>query len=94
MKKLFFTAILAAFLNAADAQTNRFEPINTVVDVEYQLTDTLYSARVYVQFKDVKGIVPIFSKDTNVVSSNFQTGFQVDAQRLQAITELVGRVND
>jgi hypothetical protein len=94
MKKLLFTAIIAACIDTADAQTNRFEPINTVVDVEYQLTDTLYSASVYVQFKDVKGIIPIFSKDTNVVSSNFQTGFQVDAQREQAVNELVGRVND
>jgi hypothetical protein len=94
MKKLFFTAILAACFSVADAQTNRFIEASTVVDAEKILSDTLYSARVYVTFKDVKGIVPNFVKDTNVVSSNLQTGFQVDAQREQAITELVERVND
>jgi ABC-type Zn uptake system ZnuABC Zn-binding protein ZnuA len=94
MKKLFFTAIFAACLNTADAQTARFTEVSTVVDVEHVLSDTLYSARVYVTFSDIKGIVPNFVKDTNVVSSNFQTGFEVDAQRLQAVNELVGRVND
>jgi hypothetical protein len=94
MKKLFFTAILAACLNTADAQTARFTKISDVVDVEHAITDTLYSAMIYVTFKDNFGKVPDFKRDTLVISSNFQTGFEVDAQRLQAVNELVGRVND
>jgi hypothetical protein len=93
MKKLFF-ALLIGVATQVNAQTARFEAVNSVVDAEKVLSDTLYSARIYVQFKDLKNIVPNFQKDTNVVSSNLMTGFQVDAQREQAITELVERVND
>ena len=65
-----------------------------VIDVEKQIDSLYYSNILHVYFEDSHGIVPTFIKDTNVVSNNNQTGFQVDAQRMQAITELKGRVND
>jgi len=90
MKKLF--TILTVFASTAVFAQSRFIPNDTIVDAEKTIDAEYYSAMVYVFYSDSLGVVPVFRKDTNVVSSNAMSGYAVDAQRNKAVKELSERV--
>lgn len=92
MKKILLSIAILLSVNFAFAQ-NRFESMASFPSAEIPLNDTLYSCKMNVIILDTHGTIPNFSVDTTVVSTNFQTGFQVDADRNKAVIELTERVN-
>jgi hypothetical protein len=90
MKKLL--TVITIFASTSVFAQSRFIPNDTIVDVEKTIDASLYSANVYVFYTDSLGVVPMFRKDTTVVSNNTMTGYQVDAQRNKAVKELSERV--
>ncbi len=92
MKKAISIIAMVLLVSCAFSQ-NRFVPGEPIVDIEKSIDSVYYKAVVYVVFSDSRGAFPDFQKDTTVVSSNYQTGFQVDADRAKAVRELTTRVN-
>jgi hypothetical protein len=52
-----------------------------------------YSVNITIALHPTDGIAADFSKDINVTSNNSQTGFEVDAQRQEAVNAYVAQVN-
>jgi len=92
MKKSILIIAISLMTSCVAFAQSRFIPSDTIVDVEKTISASLYSANVYVFYSDSLGVVPMFRKDTTVVSNNTMTGYQVDAQRNKAVKELSERV--
>lgn len=52
-----------------------------------------YSVNITIALHPTDGIAADFSKDITVTSNNSQTGFEVDAQRQEAVNAYVAQVN-
>ena len=52
-----------------------------------------YSVIITIGLHPTDGIAADFSRDITVVSNNSQDGFQVDAQRIQAINDYIALIN-
>jgi hypothetical protein len=55
--------------------------------------DGNYSVVLTLNITPTDGIAPNFHKDITVTSNNSMTGFQVDAQREQAVTDFMAQIN-
>lgn len=64
-----------------------------VVIVGQEATDE-YEVDIVLGLKPVDEIAPVFSKMITVRSDNHMTGFQVDAQREQAVTDYMQSIQD
>ena len=53
-----------------------------------------YEVTITIGLHSIDGIAPDFSKDIIVRHNNHQTGFEVDIQREQAITNFLNNIND
>lgn len=77
----------------------KYELINTSISPEYPVFDTNnqlttdYKVIITISLHPTDNIAPNFSKDIEVISSNSQTGFDVDAQRELAITNYINQIN-
>lgn len=67
------------------------EDVETVTGTEP--TDN-YEVTITMGIHPIDGIGADFSKDITVVSSNAQTGFEVDDQREQAVTDFMASINE
>ena len=64
----------------------------SVHDAEGNITDD-YKVIITLSLKCSNEIVPVFSKDIEVVHSNSQTGFEVDEQREHEIQNFLQSIN-
>lgn len=55
--------------------------------------DNNYSVNITIGLHPTDGIAADFSRDITVQSNNSQDGFQVDAQRTQAINDYIALIN-
>lgn len=62
-------------------------------NVEEIINENEYSIDITIGLESTDGIVPPFSKTITVISDNSMTGFQVDAQRDQAIDDYLDLIN-
>ncbi len=60
---------------------------------ETVIDDDAYSVDFTLAIKPTDDIAPMFTKTVTVTSSNAQTGYEVDAQREQAITDYMISIN-
>jgi hypothetical protein len=67
------------------------EDVETVTGTEP--TDN-YEVTITMGIHPIDGIGADFSKDITVTSSNAQTGFEVDEQREQAVTDFMASINE
>jgi uncharacterized membrane-anchored protein len=67
------------------------EDVETVTGTEP--TDN-YEVTITMGIHPIDGIGADFSKDITVTSSNAQTGFQVDEQREQAVSDFIASINE
>ena len=67
------------------------EDVETVTGTEP--TDN-YEVTITMGIHPIDGIGADFSKDITVTSSNAQTGFEVDDQREQAVTDFMASINE
>jgi len=71
----------------------RYEHINTGYEPEISIDEDTYSINITIGLRATDGFIPNFSKTITVVSSNSQTGYEVDAQREKAITDFIEQIN-
>lgn len=71
----------------------RFEILNTSLSVEEVIDADNYMVTITIFLTDTKGLIPDFQKGVDVISNNSMTGFEVDAQREEAIQNLLKEVN-
>lgn len=62
-------------------------------NVEKIIDEDTYSIEISIGLESIDGVVPPFSKTIIVISDNDQTGYEVDEQREQAITDYVNSIN-
>ncbi len=67
------------------------EDVETVTGTEP--TDN-YEVTITMGIHPIDGIGADFSKDITVTSNNSQTGFQVDEQREQAVSDFIASINE
>ena len=70
------------------------EIIDEVETVTGQEETDEYDVTITMGIHPTDGIGADFSKDITVTSSNAQTGFEVDYQREQAVTEFMASINE
>lgn len=70
------------------------EIIDDVETVTGQEETDNYEVTITMGIHPTDGIGADFSKDITVTSSNAQTGFEVDDQREQAVTEFMASINE
>lgn len=70
------------------------EIIDDVETVTGQEETDNYEVTITMGIHPTDGIGADFSKDIVVISSNAQTGFEVDDQREQAVTEFMASINE
>ena len=73
---------------------NIVEIIDEVETVTGQEETDDYEVTITMGIHPTDGIGADFSKDITVTSSNAQTGFEVDDQREQAVTEFMASINE
>lgn len=72
----------------------KYELLYTEISSEIPIENTdNYKIVIQIRLHPVDNIAPDFSKDIIVVSSNSQTGFEVDAQREQEIQNYLNQIN-
>lgn len=73
----------------------KYELIKKDILAERTIEETdNYEVTITMGIHPTDGIAPNFSKDITVISSNAQTGFQVDDQREQAVTDFMASINE
>ena len=70
------------------------EIIDEVETVTGQEETDEYDVTITMGIHPTDGIGADFSKDITVTSSNAQTGFEVDEQREQAVTDFMASINE
>ena len=70
------------------------EIIDEVETVTGQEETDNYEVTITMGIHPTDGIGADFSKDITVTSSNAQTGFEVDEQREQAVTDFMASINE
>ena len=70
------------------------EIIDDVETVTGQEETDNYEVTITMGIHPTDGIGADFSKDITVTSSNAQTGFEVDEQREQAVTDFMASINE
>ncbi len=73
---------------------NIVEIIDDVETITGQEATDDYEVTMTLGIHPTDGIGTDFSKDITVTSSNAQTGFEVDDQREQAVTEFMASINE
>lgn len=73
---------------------NIVEIIDEVETVTGQEPTDDYEVTITMGIHPIDGIGADFSKDITVTSSNAQTGFEVDDQREQAVTDFMASINE
>ena len=73
---------------------NIVEIIDDVETITGQEPTDNYEVIITMGIHPTDGIGADFSKDITVTSSNAQTGFEVDDQREQAVTEFMASINE
>lgn len=71
----------------------KYELIKTDYSGETVISETEYSVNITLGLHPLDNFTPDFSKTISVISNNSQTGFQVDAQRENAITSYLNTIN-
>jgi hypothetical protein len=72
----------------------KYELIGTpAIHGDVTIDEETYSNKITLAFHPVDNIAPDFSRDIEVVSSNSQTGYEVDIQRQEAIDAYVIQIN-
>ena len=72
----------------------KYELIKYDIGIESDVDeDNNYSVNITIGLHPTDGIASDFSKDIRVQSNNSQDGFQVDAQRIQAINDYIALIN-
>lgn len=70
-----------------------FKLISYTIGAEVNLNEDEYSNIITMVIGCSIEAVPNFSKDIEVISTNDMTGFEVDAQRLEAIETYINNLN-
>lgn len=71
----------------------KYRLLNTNISTEQSLENDEYKVTIYLNIEPIDGIAPIFSKLIEVISTNSQTGFEVDTQRQQEIQNYINQIN-
>lgn len=72
----------------------KYELIKTDISAERTVDIDDYEITMSIWIKDTESIAPSFLKDIIVVSDNSMTGFQVDEQREQAVSDFMASINE
>lgn len=65
----------------------------TILHPEIDLDDENYSCDITIVLKHSNEIIPLFSKDITVLSTNSQTGHEVNSARNAAIESFLNEIN-
>lgn len=71
----------------------KYEKINLGYGVEKIIDEDKYSINITIGLHPTDGIAPNFSIDIIVESNNSQTGYEVDTQRNNAVSEYLNLIN-
>lgn len=71
----------------------KYEKINLGYGVEKIIDEDKYSINITIGLHPTDNIAPNFSVDIIVESNNSQTGYEVDAQRNDAVNEYLNLIN-
>lgn len=71
----------------------KYEKINLGYGVEKIIDEDKYSINITIGLHPTDNIAPNFSVDITVESNNSQTGYEVDAQRNDAVNEYLNLIN-
>jgi len=71
----------------------KYELINTGYNPEVNINEDTYSIDITLGLRSTNNFIPDFSKIITVVSSNSQTGYEVDIQRENAINDYIAEIN-
>jgi len=71
----------------------KYELINTGYNPEMNINEDTYSIDITLGLRSTDNFIPDFSKNIKVISSNSQTGYEVDVQRKKAIEDYMNQIN-
>ena len=72
----------------------KYDKLKIDLSKETTIGDDSYSVDITIGLHPTDNFTPDFSKTITVVSTNTQTGFQVDEQREEAITNYMNQINN
>jgi len=72
----------------------KYELVTTNYSKETIIDEETYSVIITMGLHPLDGFTPDFSKDILSISHNSQTGYEVDAQRLQEIEDYINLINN
>ena len=88
---------LKSYLFGAETPVKLLENGNYNTDIELPEIpegDVAYFITVNVAIKSNNDFIPDFNKILRIVSLNSMTGFEVDAQRINAINDYIAKINE